>query len=210
MIRWVAILAALGLAAGAAYGQSSQSQPTLPLGQTRPMGQMMDAPMMNDGMMPFDARMAPMLEMMRMMGGANWSPAMMGQGMMGQDMESMGSMCHAQMDPQAGAPASYLEARIAFAKSELAITSAQEPAWQAYATALRGQVQPMSTHMAGMRQAMMGNAALPDRLAARVSFLEGQLDSLKAIRDVAVQLYGQLDAAQKEKADRLLPLSSCM
>jgi len=201
MFRWITILAALALAVGVAYGQSSSpSQPTLPLGQTHPMGHMM-----NDGTMNVDPRMASMMEMMRMMGGS----AMMDRGMMGsQDM--MGSMCHGQMDPQAGAPASYLEARLAFAKSELAIGGAQEPAWQAYATALRSQVQPMSAHMTGMHQAMMGNATFPEQFEARVSFLENQVDGLKAVRDVAIKLYGQLDAVQKEKADRLLPLSACM
>jgi hypothetical protein len=122
----------------------------------------------------------------------------------------MGSMCHGQMDPQAGAPASYLEGRLAFAKSELAINGAQETAWQAYAAALRSQVQPMSAHMMGMHQAMMGSTAFPEKFEARISLLQGQVDGLKAVRDAAVKLYGQLDAAQKEKADRLLPLSLCM
>lgn len=206
MFRWIAILAALALAVGAAYGQSSPpSQPTLPLGQTRPMGPMMNAPMMNDGMMEFDPRMAPMMEMMRMMGGS----AMMDRDMMGTH-GMMGSMCHGQMDPQAGAPASHLEARLAFAKSELAISGAQESAWQAYTTALRSQVQPMSAHMTGMHQTMMGNTAFPEKFEARVSFLQAQVDGLKAVRDAAIKLYGLLDAAQKEKADRLLPLSLCM
>lgn len=199
MFRWITILAALALTASVAYGQSSSpAQPTLPLGQTRPMGHMM-----NDGSM--DPHMAQMMEMMRMMGGSG----MMDRGMMGsQDM--MGSMCHGQMDPQAGAPASYLEGRLAFAKSELAISGAQEPAWQAYAAALRGQVQPMSAHMTGMHQAMMGNTAFPEKFEARISFLQDQVDGLKAVRDAAVKLYGRLDTAQKEKADRLLPLSLCM
>lgn len=198
MFRWITILGALALAIGVAYGQSSSpSQPTLPLGQTRPMGHMM-----NDGSM--DPHMAQMMEMMRMMGGSG----MMDRGMM--DSQGMGSMCHGQMDPQAGAPASYLEGRLAFAKSELAISGGQEPAWQAYATALRGQVQPMSAHMTGMHQAMMGNTTFPEKFEARVAFLQDQVDGLKAVRDAAVKLYGQLDAAQKEKADRLLPLSLCM
>ncbi len=204
MFRWITILAALALAIGVAYGQSSSpSQPTLPLGQTRPMGPMMNTPMMNDDAM--DPRIAPMMEMMRMMGG----PEMMDRGMMGSH-GMMGAMCHGQMDSQAGAPASYLKARLAFAKSELAIAGAQEPAWQAYATALRGQVQPMSAHMAGMHQAMMGNASFPEKFEARISFLEDQVESLKAVHDAAVKLYGKLDAAQKQKADRLLPLSLCM
>jgi hypothetical protein len=107
-----------------------------------------------------------------------------------------------------GSPASHLEARLAFTKAELAITAAQEPAWQAYATALRGQVQP--TDMAAKHHAMMDNAAFPARLDARIAMLEGQTASLKSIREAAVALYGKLDDGRKKKADVLLPMSLCL
>jgi hypothetical protein len=200
MFRWIAILAAIALAGSAAYGQSSSPQT-----QDQMMGHM-DWPMMNDDavgpdMMP----MMQMMQMMQMMGSGNMGPAMM-------DQDVAGPMCRWQMRSNAmmSAPGSYLEARLAFAKSELAIDISQEPAWQAYVTALRSQVQPMSAHMTNMRNAMMGEADFPGRFDARIALLEGQLSSLKAVRETAIGLYNGLNAEQKKKADRLLPVSLCM
>jgi hypothetical protein len=219
MFRWIAIFAAAALAVGAAYGQSSapQTQPTLPLDQGQMMGHMMNSPM-NGGMMPMDPSMMPMMQMMGagMMGPGMMGPEMMGPGMMGSGMMNQGmmgpTMCRGQMGAMgsASAPASYLEARLAFAKSELAIDGSQEDVWQAYATALRGQVQPTATRMAGMQQAMMGDAAFPARFDARVAMLEDQLSGLKSVREAAVGLYATLNDAQKHNADALLPMSLCM
>jgi len=217
MFRWIAILAAIALAIGAAYGQSSspsQVQPALPLGQN----QMMMGPMMNGGAMGMDPSMMPMMQMMGsgmtgpgMMGVGMMGTGMMGAGMMGQDM--MGPMmCRAQMGMMgmAASAESYLEARLAFVKAELAIDQAQEAGWQKYATALRGGAKPMFARMSGMRHAMATELDFPVRFDARVSVLEGQLSSLKAVRDAAIGLYGQLNAGQKSKADTLLPMSLCI
>jgi hypothetical protein len=210
MFRWIAIIAAIILAVGAAYGQSSspQVQPTLPPGQNQMMGWMMNSPMTNGGAMPMDPSMMPM---MQMMGAGMMGPGMMTSGMMNQGMMSP-MMCRGQMGAKgsAGAPTSYLEARLAFAKSELAIDGSQEAAWQGYAAALRGQVQPMAARMAGMQQVMMGDADFPARFDARVAMLEDQLSGLKAVRDAAVGLYSKLTDAQKHNADTLLPMSLCM
>jgi hypothetical protein len=206
MFRWIAVLAAVALAVGVAYGQSSpQTQPTLPLGQAQPMGHM-NAPMMG-GNAEMEHGMMSMMQMMHMM-----EPGMMGPGM---DQETAGSMCHGQMAMMraagmAGSPASHLEARLAFAKAELAITAAQDAAWQAYVTALRGQVPAMSAHMTARQHAMMGDIAFPDRFDARIAMLEGQLAGLKAVREAAIALYGKLDDVQKTKADAVLPMSLCL
>jgi hypothetical protein len=108
----------------------------------------------------------------------------------------------------AGSPASHLEARLAFTKSELAITAAQDAAWQAYAAALRSQAQPAD--MAAKHHAMMSDAAFPARFDARIAMLESRIAGLKAVREAAVALYGKLDDGQKKKADALLPMSFCL
>jgi hypothetical protein len=208
MFRWIGVLAAVALAVGVAYGQSSpQTQPTLPLGQGQSMGGHMNAPMMS-GNAEMEHGMMSMMQMMHMLESGMTGPDLM-------DQEIGGPMCHGQMAMMraagmAGSPASHLEARLAFTKAELAIIAAQEAAWQAYATALRGQALPMSTDMAAQRHAMAGNAAFPDRFAARITMLEGRLASLRAVRDAAVALYGKLDDGQKTKADALLPMSLCL
>lgn len=211
MFRWIAIPAAIVLAIGAAYAQSSspsQSQPTLPLGQ----GSMMGNHMMGGGAMGMDPSMMPMMQMMGPgMGHGMMGAGMMGQGTMGQEMAGP-MMCRAQMGMMgmANSAGSYLEARLAFVKSELAIDQAQDSAWQSYAAALRGQAKPMMARMSGMRHAMTTEMDFPARFDARVTALEGQLSSLKTVRDAAVGLYGQLSADQKRKADALLPMSLCM
>ena len=227
MFRWIAIMAAIALGIGAAFAQStspSQVEPVPPLGQN----QMMGSPMMNGGMMGMDFNMMSMMQMMNsgmmgqgmmgqgmmnsgMMGPGMMNSGMMGPGMMGQDM--MGPMmCRGQMGMMgaAGSGASYLEARLAFVKSELAIDQSQEADWQKYAAALRGQVKPMSARMSGMQHAMTTEMDFPARFDAHLAMLEGHLASLKAVRDAAVGLYGQLNAEQKHKADTLLLTSLCM
>ena len=209
MFRWIAIIAAVALAVGAAYAQSSsQTQPTLPLGQNQMMHHM-NPPMMsgNDGMEP---GVMWMMQMMRMMESGMMGPGMQNAGMMNDDMT--GPMCGRQigMMGMTGSPASHLEARLAFARAELAITGEQDAAWQAYAAALRGQLKSMSTHMTDMQRANMRDAALPAKIDARIAMLEGQLARLKAVREPAVALYGELDHGQKRKADMLLLASRCM
>lgn len=236
MVRWLAILGAAALAIGVAYGQSSQpSQPALPLGQAPMMG----PSMMQGGGMGMGMGQMPMMQMMSpdmmmgqgmmqqgmmnpaMMGPGMMGPGMMGPGMMGPGMVGSGMaggdmtgpmMCRGQMGMMgmADSAPSYLEARLAFVKSELAIGAAQQAAWDKYAAALRAQVKPMAARMAAMRQAMADAADFPARFDARVSMLEGQLSSLKSVRDAAVALYGDLSAEQKRKADSLLPMSLCM
>lgn len=207
MLRWIAVLAAVVLAVSVAYGQSSPpTQPTLPLGQGQSMGGHMNSPMMS-GNAGMEHGMKSMMQMMHMM-----EAGMMGPGMMGQDA---GSMCQGQMAMMraagmAGSPESHLEARLAFTKAELAITAAQDAAWQAYATALRGKAPPMSTDMATQHHATMDGAAFPDRFDARIATLESQLASLRAVREASVALYGKLDGGQKTKADALLPMSLCL
>jgi hypothetical protein len=213
MFRWIAILAAVALAIGVAYGQSSQTQPTLPLGQSQMMGHM-NSPMRNGGAWPMNAGV---MQMMQMMASGPMGPGTqnggMGAGMT--DPEMTGPMCRGQMAAMGmmgmtGSPASRLEARLAFARSELAINDAQDAAWQAYATMLRGQVKPNPTQMDAMYGAVATPAGFAAIFDARITLLEGRLASLKAVREATVELYDELDDEQRQKADTLLPMSSCI
>ena len=212
MFRWFAVLATVVLAVSVAYGQSSpQSQPTLPLGPGQTMGSPMHHPMMS-GNVELEHGMMSMMQMMHMM-----ESGMMGSGM-NEDMmghEMGGSVCRGQMAMMhaagmEGSPASHLEARLAFVRTELAITAAQDAVWQEYATVLRDQARPMQADMTAKHDAMMGNATFPAKFDARIAMLEGRLASLKAVREAAATLYGKLDGGQKKKADDLLPMSLCL
>lgn len=213
MFRWIAILAAVALAVGVAYGQSSQTQPTLPLGQSQTMGHM-NSPMMNGGAWPMNAGV---MQMMQMMASELTGPGMqnggMGASMMDPDMTiptCRGQMAAMGMMGMTGSPVSRLEARLAFGRSELAINDAQDAAWQAYATVLRDQVRPIPAEMGGMQRVAAGTADFAAMFDARITLLEGRLASLKAVREAALELYGELNDEQKRKADTLLPMSLCM
>jgi LTXXQ motif family protein len=125
---------------------------------------------------------------------------MMGSCPMMADM--MGMNCDAQM------PA-FSEGRIAFLKAELGITDAQKAAWDAYAAAIRSNLQSMQ----GMRQTMHAayEAKTPvERLDAHLASMESRLKTLKDVKPALVALYQALGAEQQKKADELLTGMSCM
>ncbi len=203
MFRWIAITAAVALAAGVAFAQSStQTQPALPLGSGQTMGQhMTNGGEMRPAMM--DPSNMPMMQMMQMMEAGMMGPGTMGSGMGG----SMS--CNAQSGME-GAPSSYFEGRLAFVKAELAIDQTQEADWQTFAEAVRDRAQPMFHGMHGMHNAATDGRAFPARIDTHIKMLDDRLSGLKAVRSTAVGLYDHLNHAQKQKADTLLPMSLCM
>jgi hypothetical protein len=209
MFRWIAIIAAVALAAGAAFGQSSSppsAQPTLPLGSGQTMGHHMTNGEAVGPSSMMDPSMMPMMQMMRMM-------HMMDAGMMGPGTMKSGMPMICDVQPgmtMAGAPGSYLEARLAFVKAELAIDQTQDADWQKYAGAVRDRAQPMISAMSGMHRAAADGSNFLGQFDARIESLEEQLSGLKAIRGAAVGLYDHLNQVQKRKADTLLPMSLCM
>ena len=135
---------------------------------------------------------------------------MMG-GDMGQMMQSMMPMMRqmmshhdmARMDGPMGmmSPAR-IEGRIAFMKTELKITDAQNPAWTGYAEILRVEAKAM----AARRGAMMAGAepaSASDRADQRVKRMADQLEAAKASAGALRSLYAVLDEAQKKTADEL-------
>lgn len=122
----------------------------------------------------------------------------------------------------------YPDGYVAFLKTELKITSAQESVWAPFAKAIRdraaayrssgpgpgmmrgGQIGPGMMQGQQMGPGMMQNAQgwqpqpLPDALDSQVQGTQSRLDSLKAFRDAAKPLYAKLSDEQKAKADRLL------
>jgi hypothetical protein len=125
--------------------------------------------------------------------------AMMDSGM-GQMMQMMGA-------GQAMMPFAHVEGRVAFLKTELAITDVQAPQWNAFADALRAGAKSMRESMTGMMQAgKPANAA--ERTDAMVKMMTARVDSMKTIADAEKGLYAVLTDAQKETADELLGMST--
>jgi hypothetical protein len=126
-------------------------------------------------------------------------------GGMGQMMPMMRQMMAQRGMPEACglAAASHVEGRIAFLKTELAITDAQLPQWNAFADALRANARAVPDQ----HQAMMGNGGagnLPDRLARLEKTLAARLEAAKAIEGPAKGLYGVLTEEQRKQADELM------
>jgi LTXXQ motif family protein len=136
------------------------------------------------------------------------SGGMMGMGMMGQMpgrmMGMMGSDCPGGIDTSA-----FTEGRIAFLKAELGITDAQKSAWEAYAAALKKNLEGMqATHQTMMK--VMQSKSPVERVDARISMMEGRLSTLKEIKPALATFYNALSDDQKKKADQLLVGMGCM
>jgi hypothetical protein len=135
---------------------------------------------------------------------------MMSGGMMDPGMMSMMSMM-ASMGPMM-AP-EHIEGRIAFLKTELKITEAQQPLWNAFADALRANARGMTGMMGDIQGSMMSSqtaaaTALPQRIERHERMLAARLDSLRQMKAALQPLYAALDDTQKRTADKLLMAGS--
>src|SRR6516225_2197351 len=89
--------------------------------------------------------------------------------------------------------AKHIEGRLAFLKTELKITDAQLPLWNAFAQAMRDNVSAMQA----MPHAMMGMskaATLPDKLAERETMLGARLETVRKLKAATDPLYTALNA----------------
>jgi hypothetical protein len=128
----------------------------------------------------------------------------MSDGMMGGDMMSMmgpggmGEMMMPGMDM-----ADRVEGRIAFLKTELKITDAQDKMWNEFTQSLRGNANTLG----GMR-AMMGAPdaqTMPQRLEAQQKWYAARADGIKALAAATTKLYAALSDDQKKTGDQILP-----
>ena len=106
---------------------------------------------------------------------------------------------------QGGLPmmAKHIEGRLAFLKTELKITDAQLPLWNAFAEAMREDASTMHAMphpMMGMNKA----ATLPDKLAAHETMLTAHLEAVRKLKAAADPLYAALNADQKKTADDIM------
>ena len=102
-----------------------------------------------------------------------------------------------------GAMARYVEGRLAFLKTELKITDAQLPLWNAVADAMRANAKNMGD-MAGGMMGGSQTATLPDKLAMREKMMTTHLEALRKFKAAVDPLYAALSDEQKKTADELL------
>ena len=132
----------------------------------------------------------------------------MPQGMRG-DMPMMGAM--RMMMGQGGmsdismiaAMAGHVEGRLAYLKTELRISEAQVPLWNAVADTIRTNAKGMGA----MSEGTMGStqaSTLPDKLALREKMMTAHLEALRKFEEAVDPLYAALSDEQKKMADELL------
>ena len=124
---------------------------------------------------------------------------MMGPGMtMGMDPDEGGAMPMLDMGR-------HVEGRLAFLKTELKITPAQEPLWDALAQTLRANGQKMAELMPMGGTMGRGEVpGLPERLDRQERFLAARLDALRAMQAAVTPLYAAFSEEQKRTADELV------
>ena len=138
---------------------------------------------------------------------------MKGGGMMGGDMSRMMAMMHAGMMGggmmDGGMPLKHVEGRLAFLKTELKITPAQEPQWTKFADVVRGTAHNAEGKNAGaakpaMMQGGMKPSTAPERLAQYEKALTARLETVRALKAAVDPLYATFSDDQKKVADELL------
>lgn len=137
-------------------------------------------------------------------GGMQGMHGQMGQGMHGQ----MGPGMRGQMGPgvHGGAGLAHFDpARIDTLKSELGITTAQEPGWTKYAKAIQDAAATMKTTREGVNPEALGKLSPADRFAFMTKTREQAHKQFETVQTAANELLATLDDAQKTKAQEILP-----
>jgi len=125
-----------------------------------------------------------------MMGGRGMGPWMTGNG--------QGAYMCAMMT-------GHIEGRLAYLKTELKITDAQDSLWNAYASAARDNAQAMTAHCTAMMgQRGTTGVSLPDRLDQHEQFMAAQLEAMRTMNKALKPLYAALSDSQKQTANQFL------
>ena len=134
-----------------------------------------------------------------MMGGSPMGPWMVGRygNAAGRNTQGRMTMCSMMNYRTVG--------RLAYLKTKLQVTGAQEAFWNAYLDAVQKNFQNMAARCNDLIGANARSASsLPDRLAMHEQFMAAQLDAMRAIERNLKPLYTALNDNQKEVANQLI------
>jgi hypothetical protein len=98
---------------------------------------------------------------------------------------------------------SRLEDRLAYLKTELKISAAQEPLWAAYAGTARDNAQTLAAQCTATFGEQSEAMSLPERLDLRERLMAARLEAMRASDKALKPLYAAFDDGQKRVADRL-------
>lgn len=199
-MRILSTLAAVAVLAAVPLAAHSQTRPADDHGAHRPP-QAQPAPAAPGGMdMKGSATDG-------MKGGGMMGGGMMGGDMMGGDMSRMMTMMHGGMmggGMMGDMALKHVEGRLAFLKTELKITPAQEPQWTKFADVVRSTAKNAQTAKPPMMQGGMKPSTTPDRLGHYEKTLVARLEAVRALKAAVDPLYASLSDDQKKVADELL------
>jgi hypothetical protein len=134
-------------------------------------------------------------------GGRMSDGGMMGGNMMGmRRMMGMMGMMGEDMAPGAR----HLEGRLAFLKTELKISDAQAPQWDAFAAAERDNAKAMNDMHRQFRPSEGAPKTLPERLTLQEKGLAAHLDAFRKTAMALENLYKVLTPDQKKIADEIV------
>jgi hypothetical protein len=125
--------------------------------------------------------------------------------MMGGDMGRMMEMMRGRMAAQAAMRSlQHIEGQLAYYRTELGITDAQQPQWNAFADAVRVSAQKLRQAYGQVMKQGGQPASVPAQLEQRIATLTVLLESTRTIAAAAAPLYAALSDEQKHTADGLL------
>ena len=152
-----------------------------------------------------------------MWGGMMWGGNSPGDYRAGAGMVGFGMMRGCPMMAGAGGPdfqrsaSAWLDGQLAYLHSELDISDAQEPAWKAFAAAIRDRSGLMLTrHQSMMRTLWQDDLPFDQAYDAQIEMMQAHLEALKATKTAALTLYRALTPEQRQRAARALPQSMCL
>jgi hypothetical protein len=100
------------------------------------------------------------------------------------------------------------EGALAFLKTELKITPAQEKVWGSFATAFRASAADKPAHGGpkghGAKHGKGDTATFPEKVTHHAAMMDAHHADFKALSDAAKPLYDALSAEQRKTADELL------
>lgn len=136
------------------------------------------------------------------------SQSMDGGGMMGGRMSMMDMAKMMQMMRWSGEgmgmdTIDHIEGPVAFLRTELKITETQQPAWNAFADALRINAKTLG-EMRGSTMQGAGGAGLVEKLASQERWLAARLEGTRAMKSALTNLLSTFSDEQKKTADELL------
>jgi hypothetical protein len=132
-----------------------------------------------------------------------------GGGMMGgkmpmMDMAKMMEMMRQSSDGMGMDTIDHIEGRVAFLRTELKITEAQQPAWNAFADALRANAKALGEIRGSMMSQQGAGAGLVEKLAFQEKWLAARLEGTRAMKSALTNLVSTFSDEQKKAADELL------